>query len=177
MPIPAAQVDPFTRKFGGKPAKRIKSKARVRTVKTTPPSTGPPLAATAISDGGLPDPAAWIAGKLLPAPPPELIENERERFWGELKKLLRDENDELKTRLSNYLRDYLGAPTPMSTIVLLTPRETAKHLRCSERKLERHRLVGDGPPFVKIGAAIRYPLSELEKWLAGHMHRSTSETP
>ena len=75
------------------------------------------------------------------------------------------------------LRDYLRAPTPTSTIVLLTPRETAKHLRCSERKLERHRLVGDGPPFVKIGAAIRYPLGELEKWLAERTHRSTSETP
>jgi predicted DNA-binding transcriptional regulator AlpA len=62
-------------------------------------------------------------------------------------------------------------------IVLLTPRETAEHLRCSERKLERHRLVGDGPPFVKIGTAIRYPLSELEKWLAERTQRSTSETP
>jgi hypothetical protein len=130
-----------------------------------------------MTDSGLPDPAAWIAGKLLPAPPPQLTENERERLWEELKKLLLRENDELKTRLRNYLRDYLGASTPTSTIVLLTARETAKHLRCSERKLERHRLVGDGPPFVKIGAAIRYPLSELEKWLAEHMHRSTSETP
>jgi hypothetical protein len=73
------------------------------------------------------------------------------------------------------LRKYMRAPTPMSTIVLLTPRETAKHLRCSERKLERHRLVGDGPPFVKIGTAVRYPLSELEKWLADNTRRSTSE--
>jgi hypothetical protein len=73
------------------------------------------------------------------------------------------------------LRNYLRAPAPMSTIVLLTPRETAKHLRCSERKLERHRLVGDGPPFLKIGASIRYPLNELERWLADNTRRSTSE--
>lgn len=119
-----------------------------------------------MSDGGLLE----IAGKLLP---PELTESDRKRVWEELKKLLLRENDELKTRL----RNYLGLSTPTSIIVLLTPRETAKHLRCSERKLERHRLVGDGPPFVKIGAAIRYPLSELEKWLAEHTHRSTSETP
>ena len=130
-----------------------------------------------MSDGGLLDSAAWIAERLFPAPSPELTENERERLWEELKKLLPRENDVLKTRLRNYLRDYFGASTPTSTIVLLTPRETAKHLRCSERKLERHRLVGDGPPFVKIGAAIRYPLSELEKWLAEHTRRSTSETP
>ena len=76
-----------------------------------------------MTDSGLPDPAAWIAGKLLPAPPPQLTENERERLWEELKKLLLRENDELKTRLRNYLRDYLGASTPTSTIVLLTARE------------------------------------------------------
>lgn len=74
------------------------------------------------------------------------------------------------------LRKYMRAPTPMSTIVLLTPRETAKHLRTTERTLERRRLTGDGPPYVKIGALIRYPLSELEKWLAGRLQRSTSET-
>lgn len=73
------------------------------------------------------------------------------------------------------LRDYFRAPTPMSSIVLLTPRETAKHLRCTERTLERHRLIGDGPPFVKIGASVRYPVSELEKWLATRMRNSTSE--
>lgn len=63
----------------------------------------------------------------------------------------------------------------MSDVVLLTPRETAERLRCSERKLERHRLTGDGPPFVKFGATVRYPLDELTKWLAEHMRRSTSE--
>ncbi len=74
------------------------------------------------------------------------------------------------------LRDNLRAPTPMSTIVLLTPRETAEQiLRCSERTLERRRLEGDGPPFVKIGASIRYPLNELERWLADNTRRSTSE--
>jgi hypothetical protein len=135
MSIPAEQVDPFTRKFGGKRAKRIESKARSRTVKTTPPCTGPPLAETPRSDGDLPNSDAWMQG----------------------------------------LRDYFRAPTPMSTIVLLTPRETAKHLRCTERTLERHRLIGDGAPFVKIGASVRYPLSELEKWLADRLQRSTSE--
>ena len=64
----------------------------------------------------------------------------------------------------------------MSDLVLLTPREVAERLRCSERKLERHRLHGDGPPFVKFGATIRYPLDDLTKWIAGRMRRSTSET-
>ena len=63
----------------------------------------------------------------------------------------------------------------MSDVVLLTPRETAERLRCSERKLERHRLTGDGPKFVKFGATIRYPLDELAKWLTEHTRQSTSE--
>ena len=132
-----------------------------------------------MSGGGLLDSAAWFEGELLSAPPQELSENEREHWQELLKKLplltmpiSRHEHAEL----NKLMREYLRAPTPMSTIVLLTPRETAKHLRCSERKLERHRLVGDGPPFAKIGAAIRYPLSELEKWLAERTQRSTSET-
>jgi hypothetical protein len=74
------------------------------------------------------------------------------------------------------LRDYFRAPTPMSTIIHLTPRETAKHLRVTERTLERRRLIGDGPPYVKIGASIRYPLRELEKWLEERTQCSTSET-
>jgi hypothetical protein len=124
-----------------------------------------------MSGGGLLDSAAWSEGELLSAPPQELSENEPEH-WKELLKKLVHEHAEL----NKLMREYLRAPTPMSTIVLLTPRETAKHLRCSERKLERHRLVGDGPPFAKIGAAIRYPLSELEKWLTERTQRSTSET-
>lgn len=64
----------------------------------------------------------------------------------------------------------------MSHLILLTPRETAARLRCSERKLERHRLHGDGPPFVKFGAAIRYPLDELTKWIAERIRLSTSES-
>lgn len=63
----------------------------------------------------------------------------------------------------------------MSNELLLTPREAAERLRCSERKLERHRLAGDGPPFVKFGAAVRYPLDELNAWLAAHLRHSTSD--
>jgi hypothetical protein len=133
--IPVEQVSPF--EFSSKQAKRINRKARGRTVKTAPPSTGPPLAETPISGGATPNSEeAWLQG----------------------------------------LRDYLRTPTPMCTIILLTPRETAKHLRTTERTLERRRLTGDGPPFVKIGALIRYPLDELEEWLAARLQWSTSET-
>lgn len=63
----------------------------------------------------------------------------------------------------------------MPGVELLTPRETAEVMRCSERKLERHRLTGDGPPFIKFGATVRYRRDDLTKWLAEHTRRSTSE--
>lgn len=63
----------------------------------------------------------------------------------------------------------------MSDVVLLTPRETAKRLCCSERKLERHRLHGDGPPFLKFGGSVRYSVAELEAWIAANVRRSTSD--
>jgi predicted DNA-binding transcriptional regulator AlpA len=63
----------------------------------------------------------------------------------------------------------------MSDITLLTSRRLAELLDCSERTLERRREEGDGPPYVKIGGVIRYPLSELERWLADNTRRSTSE--
>ena len=47
-------------------------------------------------------------------------------------------------------------------------------LELLERTLERRRLVGDGPPFVRIGGTVRYPANELEKWIADHLRRSTS---
>jgi hypothetical protein len=61
-------------------------------------------------------------------------------------------------------------------ITLLTSRKLAELLDCSERSLERRREDGDGPPYVKVGGAIRYPLSGLEKWLADNTRHSTSET-
>jgi hypothetical protein len=61
------------------------------------------------------------------------------------------------------------------TVTLLTSRETAARLRCSERKLERYREVGNGPPFVKFGASVRYPADGLAQWIAARTRHSTSE--
>ena len=45
----------------------------------------------------------------------------------------------------------------------------------SRRNWERKRIRGDGPPFVKIGRLVRYPVSELDAWLAAHLRHSTSD--
>jgi excisionase family DNA binding protein len=57
----------------------------------------------------------------------------------------------------------------------LRPREAAEYLRSSESTLAKKRLNGDGPPFVRIGRAIRYRRSDLDAWMARSVRRSTSE--
>lgn len=37
------------------------------------------------------------------------------------------------------------------------------------------RVKGDGPPFVKVGAAVLYDLDEVEAWLAARRRQSTSQ--
>ena len=58
---------------------------------------------------------------------------------------------------------------------LLTQREAAMALRLSERTLERMRVAGNGPRFVKCNRSIRYQQSDLHAWIVGRVVRSTSE--
>jgi excisionase family DNA binding protein len=53
--------------------------------------------------------------------------------------------------------------------------EAANYLRLSQPTLERLRLSGDGPPFAKLGKAVRYRRADLDSWLASHLVQSTSE--
>jgi predicted DNA-binding transcriptional regulator AlpA len=59
--------------------------------------------------------------------------------------------------------------------VYLTQREVAAVLRLSERTLERHRVSGTGPRFVKLGRRVVYRRHDIEEWAAEHTLRSTSE--
>ena len=58
---------------------------------------------------------------------------------------------------------------------LLTQREAASALRCSERTLERLRLNGNGPRYVKATRRVLYREADLEAWLASRLTSSTSE--
>ena len=53
---------------------------------------------------------------------------------------------------------------------LLNQIELADRWRLSERTLERWRWQKQGPPFLKIGGRVRYPLSEIEAFEAAHLH-------
>lgn len=62
---------------------------------------------------------------------------------------------------------------------LLTTVEAAAYLRLSPRTLERFRVDGTGPRFLKAGggkrARVLYEAEELRKWLTGFAFNSTSE--
>jgi predicted DNA-binding transcriptional regulator AlpA len=58
---------------------------------------------------------------------------------------------------------------------LLTQRQCAEMLVLSERTLERLRVTGAGPKFLRIRHSVRYRPADVEQWLASRTVRSTSE--
>lgn len=58
---------------------------------------------------------------------------------------------------------------------LLTQRQASALLRLSERTLERLRVAGTGPRFVRAGRSVRYREVDLEAWIASRVVGSTSE--
>ena len=57
----------------------------------------------------------------------------------------------------------------------LTQREAARVLRLSPRTLERYRVSGMGPRFVKTGRRVLYRYSDIESWAAERTFGSTAE--
>jgi len=41
--------------------------------------------------------------------------------------------------------------------------------------LNKRRVFGDGPPFLKIGRSVRYRPSDLDAWAATRLRKSTSD--
>jgi len=58
---------------------------------------------------------------------------------------------------------------------LLTEREAARLLCLSIRTLQKWRLCGRGPSFLKLGHAVRYEPAEIERFLAVARRASTSD--
>ena len=58
---------------------------------------------------------------------------------------------------------------------LLHRKEAAQHLGVSLSWLDKARLTGRGPAFIKIGDAIRYADEDLETFIAANRRTSTSE--
>ena len=58
---------------------------------------------------------------------------------------------------------------------LLTQRQAAEYLCLSERTLERWRVTGVGPCYVKLGRRVLYRLEDLVAWIAARIRTSTSQ--
>ena len=58
---------------------------------------------------------------------------------------------------------------------ILNTKEAANYVRLGKPTLERFRISGDGPPYAKLGGAVRYRRADLDAWLASRLIRSTSE--
>jgi hypothetical protein len=46
----------------------------------------------------------------------------------------------------------------------------ARRLHISPRSLERWRMTGDGPPYLKLGRRVVYRERDVEEWLDAHAH-------
>ena len=53
--------------------------------------------------------------------------------------------------------------------------DAALYIHLSKPTLERMRVTGNGPPFLKLGRAVRYRKADLDEWLASRLVRSTSQ--
>jgi len=60
---------------------------------------------------------------------------------------------------------------------LVTESDASECLGVSVRTLQKWRLRGDGPRFVKLGRAVRYDGRDLEAYIEAGRRRSTSDSP
>lgn len=54
----------------------------------------------------------------------------------------------------------------------LSEQEAARRTRLSRRTLQGWRARGEGPRYVKLGRAVRYPIRDLEEFVAGERRSS-----
>ena len=58
---------------------------------------------------------------------------------------------------------------------LVRTKEAAKIVGLSESQLNKLRIFGGGPEFVKLGARVLYEVDVLSAWIASNRRRSTSD--
>jgi predicted DNA-binding transcriptional regulator AlpA len=80
-------------------------------------------------------------------------------------------------RIAYSMENYTPTPAPQQarTSSLLSDRQAAEWLGLSRAWFQRKRVSGDGPPYVKVGSAVRYRLSDLEKWFGERTYAHTTE--
>jgi len=63
----------------------------------------------------------------------------------------------------------------ISSPAALTTEAAATYLGLAESTLEKARVHGTGPKYVKLGRAVRYRIRDLDEWLEARTMNSTSE--
>lgn len=63
----------------------------------------------------------------------------------------------------------------MATPPLLRTHEAAKYLSLGIPTLEKLRVYGGGPNFVRLGRSVRYRPADLDAWLESRIYSSTSD--
>jgi len=58
---------------------------------------------------------------------------------------------------------------------LMNTREAASYLRLGKPTIERFRMTGEGPAYLKLGGAVRYRRCDLDAWLESRLIQSTAE--
>jgi predicted DNA-binding transcriptional regulator AlpA len=61
------------------------------------------------------------------------------------------------------------------TMILFNTRELADLLGVSSSKLEKLRVSGGGPKFIKLGSNVRYLMPDIIEWVSNKSHHSTSD--
>lgn len=63
-------------------------------------------------------------------------------------------------------------PQPPPLEGLMDPKTCAKHLTVSVLTLSDWRVKNIGPDFLKIGSAVRYRVSDVQRWLDSRLRKS-----
>jgi excisionase family DNA binding protein len=73
------------------------------------------------------------------------------------------------------MNKHIQAPTKTTHLpAMLTTQQAADLLGVSKSFLDKARVKGDGPPFHRIGSAIRYNPVDVYEWANGFRYTSTS---
>jgi Helix-turn-helix domain len=65
--------------------------------------------------------------------------------------------------------------TPRDDTPLLGPDEAAKLLNSNPRTIERWRMDGGGPIYIKVGRRVAYRRADLLQFIKEHTYQSTAE--
>jgi excisionase family DNA binding protein len=81
-----------------------------------------------------------------------------------------------RTASANQAETGRSKKTSVTASALLTVAEAANYLRVSKSFLDKSRVSGGGPEFIRIGKRkILYRVCDLDVWAASRRYRSTSE--